>query len=135
MGALILSMLGTFMLIFVHDQPFTTQYAAMYLLTAGILTAPPIALCWFNTNMQSRMRKAIGSAWQITMGMIAGIIATYSFRTKDSPKFILGFAITLVFIGIAMISAVTYKIGVVRENRRRKEANIDEDGTVFQLYD
>lgn len=133
-GALCLSLVGTFMLIFVHDQPKTTEYAAMYLLTAGVLSSTPVALCWFNTNMQSNIRKGVGTAWQVTMGMLAGIVATYSFPAKDAPKFIMGYSITLAFIGIAVLSTVAYKIGVVKENRRVKDANREGHEAVFQLY-
>lgn len=83
----------------------------------------------------------MGTAWQIGFGnsasptpiaarrtpltltprspLVGGIIATFSFLSKDAPKYIPGYSICIAFIAFSFLSCVAYFASVTWENRRR----------------
>lgn len=51
-----------------HDV--NTEYGALFMASAGIYSAMPIIVCWFQMNLGGHHRRAVGSAWQIGFGNI-----------------------------------------------------------------
>lgn len=76
-------------------------------------------------NLGGHHRRAIGTAWQIGFGNIGGIIATYSFLTKDAPYFHRGYSICIGFICLSAASCILYFMAVVWQNRRRDKGGRD----------
>ena len=72
--AIIVAIVGFSILIAVHDNK-DLQYAALFLVTSGAYTAMPLIVCFFQCNLGSHNRRAVGSAWQVGFGNIGGIIA------------------------------------------------------------
>ncbi|KAK4067983.1 hypothetical protein Trihar35433_6543 [Trichoderma harzianum] len=95
------------------------QYGALFLITSGAYTAMPIVVCWFNMNLGSHTRRAVGSAWQVGYGNLGGIIAVFIFLTKDAPKFTTGYSVCLAFTVISMIASTIYGIGCLMANKQR----------------
>ncbi|KAI0362467.1 major facilitator protein [Trametes cingulata] len=120
---------GLIILLVVHDNS-KLQYGALYIVPMGALSAMPIALCWFETNLGTHHRRAVGTATQIGFGNVGGIIAAYSFLAKDSPKFIPGYSICLGFTLLAMLAACGYYLAVLAENRRRDRAVAESADTL-----
>ena len=130
---------GFSILLAVHDNP-KVQYAALFLAVMGCYSAMPVIACWFNLNRKflhppthpsnandlsqgspvgGHRRRAVGIAWQIGFGSIGGIVATYSFISKDAPRYTKGHAISLGFICLSAVSCVAYYIAITTENRKR----------------
>ena len=83
----------------------------------------------------------MGTAWQIGFGnsasptpiaarrtsltltprspLVGGIIATFSFLSKDAPRYIPGYSISIAFIALSLAANTVYFLGVSWENRRR----------------
>ena len=101
----------------------TTKYGALFLVTSGTYTALPLLVCWFNMNLGGHHRRAVGSAWQIGFGNTGGIISTYAFLSKDMPLYVPGYSICIAFVGLSMISATIYFVGVLTANRQRRSLN------------
>ncbi|KAH9857218.1 major facilitator protein [Lenzites betulinus] len=120
LGGLI-ALAGYVILLVVHDNTHL-QYGALYIVPLGALSAMPVVLCWFETNLGSHHRRAIGTAAQIGFGNIGGIIAAYSFLAKDSPRYIPGYSINVAFVVLAVVSACGYYLTVRYENRKRDRA-------------
>lgn len=53
-------------------------------------------------------------------GLHEGIIATYSFLAKDSPRYTLGYSLALAFVVVSMLSCTAYFFAVRYENGRRE---------------
>lgn len=85
----------------------------------GTYAAMPVIVCWFNMNLGGHHRRAVGSAWQIGFGNIGGIVATYSFLSKDAPEYRPGYSICIGFICLSALSCCLYAALITWENRRR----------------
>lgn len=117
-GTIAISLTGFILLLTVHDNKHV-QYAALFLAAMGTYSAMPIIVCWFNTNLGGHHRRAVGTAFQVGFGNIGGIIAVFSFLTKDAPRYIPGYSISISFIVLSLLSCTVYFVGVSWENRTR----------------
>ena len=94
--------------------------------------------------MGGHERRSVGSAWQIGFGnsefkvlspvctttnidtfLVGGIIATFSFLSKDAPKYITGYSICLGFTCLSVLASLVYLFGIVAENKRRDRGDAD----------
>ena len=50
---------------------------------------------------------------------VGGIIAVFSFLSKDAPRYIPGYSISIAFIALSLAANTVYFLGVSWENRRR----------------
>ncbi|KAG0138120.1 major facilitator superfamily domain-containing protein [Tuber indicum] len=116
---ILLAISGFSVLLAVHDN-VKVQYTALFLVAMGCYSAMPVIVCWFNLNLGGHRRRAVGTAWQIGFGNIGGIIATYSFISKDAPRYTKGYAICLGFACLSAISCVVYYVAITRENMKRE---------------
>ncbi|KAI0636651.1 major facilitator protein [Trametes polyzona] len=128
---LAVALVGYVILLVVHDNN-RLQYGALYVVPVGVFSAMPIILCWFETNLGSHHRRAVGSAAQIGFGNIGGIVAAYSFLPKDSPRFVPGYSIDVAFLALAFVSSAGYYLAVRAENARR-DRTAGENPTVQAL--
>ena len=109
------------------------QYVGIYLTYAGAFSALPLTVCYFQTNLAGHKRRAIGSAFQIGVGNMSGIIATFLFLAKQEPRYTTGYIVCLSFIAMSSAAATVYMLGIGRENRLRDEGTAgivegDDDG-------
>lgn len=111
--------------ILLTNANYAVKYGALFLITSGTYSAMPIIVCWFNMNLGGHHRRAVGSAWQVGFGNIGGIIATYSFIAKDSPKYIPGYSICIAFVVLSMLSCAVYFVGCLTANRNRNKSPTD----------
>jgi sugar phosphate permease len=109
---------GFAILLRVHDNT-KLEYAALFLVAMGAYSAMPVIVCWFNMNLGGHHRRAVGTAWQVGFGNIGGIIATFCFLTKDSPKYLPGYSICIAFCCLSAASCCAYAAAVSWENRKR----------------
>ncbi|MCJ1375331.1 hypothetical protein MMC20_006566 [Loxospora ochrophaea] len=122
---------GFAILITVHTQPHL-EYAALFLVTMGTYSALPVIVCWFNMNLGGHHRRSVGSAWQIGFGNIGGIIATYSFLSKDAPYYKQGYSICIGFVCLSAASCCIYFVAVLVQNKNRDRAAADIGLTEFE---
>lgn len=123
-----ISLAGFAVLLTVHDN-LPLQYSALFLVCMGTYSAMPVIVCWFNMNLGGHHRRAIGSAWQVGFGNIGGIVATYSFLSKDAPLYKPGYGICIGFACLSAVSCCAYAGLITWENRRRERsvrANISD---------
>ena len=43
------------------------KYGALFMITSGTYSAMPIIVCWFNMNLGGHHRRAVGTAWQVSI--------------------------------------------------------------------
>lgn len=61
-----------------------------------------------------------------------GIIAVFSFLSKDAPKYLPGYSICLAFVSLSVVSCTCYFFACRRENSRRDRAPVDVGLTDFE---
>ncbi|KAG2016849.1 hypothetical protein GB937_006051 [Aspergillus fischeri] len=125
---MLIAMAGFGILLNVHDH-HSVQYGALFLVTSGCYSAMPVLVCWFSMNLGGHRRRSVGTAWQIGFGNIGGIISTYSFLTKDAPRYRKGYIISLSLLCFSAAMAILYLLATLYDNKKRnraiQEGNID----------
>lgn len=113
---------GFSVLLSVHDN-VSVKYGSLFLISSGLYTAMPIIVCWFNMNLGGHLRRGVGSAWQVGFGNLGGIIAVYIFLQRDAPKFTKGYALSLAFTCLSILSCTAYGVSCMLSNKKRSQSN------------
>lgn len=95
------------------------QYAGTILAAMGIYPQIPLGLAWNGNNIGGSLKRGTGIAMQVMGGNCGGIIASYVYLTKDSPRFVKGHSILIGFISMAFFLTLFMTIFLRRENAHR----------------
>jgi len=118
---------GFIMCISTHNPKVV--YAGVFIAACSIYPAFPGLICWLSNNLAGSYKRSAGMALQIGVGNLAGAMASNFYRSKDSPRYILGHALELGFIGagiIGMLILIFCYIGINKQ-RDRKLTDGEED--------
>ncbi|ODV91846.1 hypothetical protein CANCADRAFT_78029 [Tortispora caseinolytica NRRL Y-17796] len=118
------AIVGFIMLLCIHDKRHV-QYGALFLVASGLYSSMPILVCWTSTNFAGHHRRSIATAIQIGFGNTGGFISTFTFLSKDSPYYYLGYSIGLAFTVVSMICSTIYLYVCHRDNVRRERGDAD----------
>lgn len=84
--------------------------------------------------VRGHLNRAVATGWQIGFGnsessylrplltkllcpsIVGGIIASYAFLPKDSPKYFTGYNICISFVCLTLVTSCLYLVGVLYEN-------------------
>ncbi|VUC21326.1 unnamed protein product [Clonostachys rosea] len=99
-------------------------YAGVFIATCAIYPAFPGNIAWLSNNLAGSYKRSVGMAIQIGAGNLGGAMASNFYRQKDKPRYILGHALEIGFIGAGLIAALTLLISYkkINSNRERKMA-------------
>lgn len=97
-----------YIMVIVDSASTQVKYGGLFLIACGTYTAMPVLICWFALNFNGHIRKSVGTAFIIGFGNIGGIVSSFLFPTKDSPKFTMGLGVGLAFSFFGMILMVVY---------------------------
>ncbi|KAF5103743.1 hypothetical protein D0Z03_000079 [Geotrichum reessii] len=99
-------------------------YGGVYITCAGLYPAFPGVISWNANNQSGSYKRAIAMAIHIGLGNMAGAISANIYRKKDAPRFILGHAVVLGFVGCGIIATLCLMFFYKAANRRR-DAELD----------
>ncbi|TFK86776.1 MFS general substrate transporter [Polyporus arcularius HHB13444] len=113
------------------DVPIGVKYFGTFLIVAGAYAGFPGVVAWLGNNLAGHYKRGVGMALHIGIGNFGGAIASNIYRTQDAPRYILGHAIELMFVGIGFIVLPITVLAYKRINARREvlEKEADEKGT------
>jgi drug/metabolite transporter superfamily protein YnfA len=74
------------------------QYTGTVFAAIGIYPQIPLGLAWNGNNIGGDLKRGTGIAMQVMGGNCGGIIASYVYLTKDSPRYIPGHSILIGFV-------------------------------------
>ncbi|KAF3052043.1 hypothetical protein E8E11_003033 [Didymella keratinophila] len=86
--------------------------------TPGVIYAGNIT--WLSNNLAGSTKRATGQAIQIAVGNLAGAMASNFYRAEDAPRYILGHALELGFIGAGIIGLLVLVFNYKRINKKRE---------------
>lgn len=109
--------IGLAMLMTTHGH-FSLQYAGVNLVCMGAYSAGPTVICWYLMNLQGHQQRSIGSAFMVSIGNTGGIIAPFTFLTKDSPYYRVGYGVCLGSVLLGMVASICYALLILRERRK-----------------
>ncbi|KAF1956605.1 MFS general substrate transporter [Byssothecium circinans] len=72
-----------------------TRYAGVFLITLGAFPGGPGFLAWGMNNAAGPAVRAVSSAYIVTLGTAGGVLATWTYVSKEKPKYPTGHTINL----------------------------------------
>ncbi|KAF2461118.1 major facilitator superfamily domain-containing protein [Lineolata rhizophorae] len=108
-------------------------YAGVFIAACAIYPAFPGIIAWLASNLAGSSKRACGMAIQIGVGNLAGAMASNFYRSKDSPRYILGHALELGFICAGIVALIILVMSYRRINANRKRQLAERDLTDAEL--
>jgi len=118
--SILLALSGVVTLYKLHHNKHA-MYAALCLYAMGVFGAVPIVICWYVMNLEGHQNRAIGTAWQVAFGNMAGIIATFAFPVKDKPFYRTGYSLGISFLCLSLGANVVYFVVCMKKNQTRDQ--------------
>ncbi|KAF5375707.1 hypothetical protein D9615_009368 [Tricholomella constricta] len=103
----------------ISNVPNGVKYFGTYFVVGGSYAAFPGIVAWLGNNLAGQYKRGIGMAIHIGVGNFSGAIAANIYRSQDAPRYILGHALELMFVGIGYICVPIAVIAYIRINRNR----------------
>ncbi|KAF2795769.1 high-affinity nicotinic acid transporter [Melanomma pulvis-pyrius CBS 109.77] len=104
------------------------QYAGTVFAAIGIYPQIPLGLAWNSGNIGGSLKRGTGIAMQVMGGNCGGIIASYVYLTRDSPRFIIGHSILIGFVSMAFFLTLFMSTWCRMENKRRDKVAAENGG-------
>ncbi|KAL4072332.1 MFS general substrate transporter [Scleroderma citrinum] len=101
------------------DASAGVKYFGTFLCVVGVFAPLPCAVCWLANNLEGKYKRAIGLAFQNSIAGIGGIIASNIYRAKDDPRFILGHVVSIGFLVVGFLTALSTALIYRRINLNR----------------
>ncbi|KAK8115378.1 major facilitator superfamily domain-containing protein [Apiospora kogelbergensis] len=102
------------------------KFAAVFLVSLGGYVATPMALAWLANNLSGHWKRAFGSATQVTVGNVAGIVASNIFLQAESPRYRTGYGVALGMTWVGALATAVLAVGLWLENRKRERGGRDD---------
>ncbi|KAF9220039.1 MFS general substrate transporter [Gyrodon lividus] len=106
----------------ISKAPAGVKYFGTFFVVTGSYAAFPGVVAWLGNNLSGQYKRAVGMAFHIGIGNFSGAIAANIYRSQDSPRFILGHGLELMFVGIGLITVPILVLLYKRVNASRDEA-------------
>ncbi|TFK31526.1 MFS general substrate transporter [Crucibulum laeve] len=103
----------------ISDAATGVKYFGTFFVVAGSYSAFPGIVAWLGNNLAGQYKRGIGMALHIGIGNFSGAFACNIYRSRDAPRFILGHAMELMFVGIGFICLPIAVISYIRINKQR----------------
>ncbi|EIM87019.1 MFS general substrate transporter [Stereum hirsutum FP-91666 SS1] len=103
----------------ISDTKAGVKYFGTFFCVAGAYATFPGVVSWLGNNLSGQYKRGVGMALHIGIGNFAGAIASNVYRTQDSPRYIIGHGIMLMFVGIGFIFVPIVVLLYVRINAQR----------------
>ncbi|KAJ6782851.1 hypothetical protein PWT90_02850 [Aphanocladium album] len=94
-------------------------YGGVFIVACALYPAFPGVIAWLSNNLAGSYKRSVGMALQIGIGNLGGAMASNFYRKKDKPRFILGHALELGFIGVGIVAAIILLLSYRRINHDR----------------
>ncbi|KAG9226994.1 hypothetical protein CCMSSC00406_0008966 [Pleurotus cornucopiae] len=105
----------------ISDAPSGVKYFGTFLVVGGSYAAFPGVVAWNGNNLAGQYKRGVGMALQIGVGNLGGAVASNIYRTQDSPRYLVGHGVELLFVGIGLI-CVPLIVGLYTVINRRRDA-------------
>ncbi|VUC26109.1 unnamed protein product [Clonostachys rosea] len=101
------------------------HYAATFIISLGLFVAVGLPLAWLPSNNPRYGKRTTASAIQITICNCSGILAPFLYPTKDSPRYTMGYAVSIGLLGLGICIYSFMSLYLHHVNKRRKTGKED----------
>ncbi|KAG9310071.1 MFS general substrate transporter [Chiua virens] len=105
----------------ISNAPNGLKYFGTFLIVLGSYSSFPGVVAWLGNNLAGQYKRAVGLSVQIGLGNLSGAIAANMYRSRDSPRYILGHSLEIMFVGTGMIVVPILVLLYKRINNQRDE--------------
>ncbi|KAH9919552.1 MFS general substrate transporter [Fomitopsis serialis] len=103
----------------ISDATIGAKYFGTFLCVSGSYAAFPGIVTWLGNNMAGQYKRGIGMAFHIGIGNFSGAIASNIYLSRDAPRYVMGHALELMFVGIGLVALPITVLIYKRINARR----------------
>ncbi|KAI4729608.1 MFS general substrate transporter [Aureobasidium sp. EXF-10728] len=82
----------------------------------------PSNITWLSNNLSGSYKRAVGMGIQISVGNLAGAMASNFYRSTDAPRYILGHGLEIGFICMGIVALLIQVSSYRRINKQRESA-------------
>ncbi|KAG1734933.1 MFS general substrate transporter [Suillus paluster] len=119
----------------ISTAPDGVKYFGTFLIVMGSYAELPGVVSWLSNNLSGQYKRGAGMGL-LGLGNFSGAIASVIYRSQDSPRFILGHALELMFVGIGFITLPILVFLYKRVNAQREAERLAmESGEGLQYSD
>ncbi|KAH9919550.1 MFS general substrate transporter [Fomitopsis serialis] len=117
----------------ISDAAIGVKYFGTFLCVTGSYTSMPGVVSWLGNNLAGQYKRGVGMAVQIGVGNLASLIVTNIYLSKDAPRYVMGHALELMFIGIGLINLCILVALYKWENAKRdkNQRDMEEKGIEY----
>ncbi|KDR81104.1 hypothetical protein GALMADRAFT_222657 [Galerina marginata CBS 339.88] len=105
----------------ISQAPNGVKYFGTFFAVSGAYAAFPGIVAWLGNNLAGQYKRGIGMAIHIGVGNFSGAIAANIYRSQDSPRFLVGHGVELMFVGIGFVTIPIVILTYLRINKKRDE--------------
>ncbi|KAH0373065.1 MFS general substrate transporter, partial [Aureobasidium melanogenum] len=109
----------------ISNNHHTIQYGGTFLVAAGIFPCSPLVMGWLANNLAPHYVRATGTGAQIMIANCAAFIATFTYLSKDAPRYITGHAINIGMLCLSLIITSSMLVYCSWENKKRAAGKRD----------
>ncbi|KAF8153406.1 MFS general substrate transporter [Crassisporium funariophilum] len=103
----------------ISNVPSGVKYFGTFFCVGGSYAAFPGVVAWLGNNLAGQYKRGIGMAIHIGIGNFSGAIAANIYRSRDSPRFLVGHGVELMFVGLGFIAVPIAILSYIRINNKR----------------
>ncbi|KZT08235.1 MFS general substrate transporter [Laetiporus sulphureus 93-53] len=121
----------------ISNAPNGVKYFGTFFMASGTYGTFPGVVAWLGNNLAGQYKRAVGMALQIGIGNFSGAIACNIYLSKDEPRYIMGHALELMFVGIGYtflpIAVLAYRH--INNKRDANQREMMKKGIVYSDED
>ncbi|CAL1707482.1 unnamed protein product [Somion occarium] len=105
--------------VYLGSHSVATAYGSLFLSVPGVYATPPIISAWMANNSEPYYRRATSIAIGFVATNAGGILSTWSFPTKEGPRFTRATIMDLVFSIVIVIGSALNALYLVRATHQK----------------
>lgn len=92
-----------------------------------------MGVAWNGNNIGGSTKRAVGIAMHVGFGNLGGVIAGFTFRAKDAPRYFSGHGLLIATVSMSFLLSLFMHLYLKKENARR-DAAMQSQGLTLDSY-
>ncbi len=94
----------------------------------------PMTVVWNGNNIGGATKRAVGIAMHIGFANLAGVVASFTFRPRDAPRYLSGYGLIIGMVLMSLFLSFFMHAYLKRENARREDVMRAKGLTTLESY-
>ncbi|KAF8544935.1 major facilitator superfamily domain-containing protein [Trichophaea hybrida] len=124
----IVAIVGFAMLISSHKPHI--QYAGVFFAACGVYPNVPMGVAWNGNNIGGSTKRAVGIAMHVGFGNLGGVLAAFSYRSTDAPRYFTGHGLLMCTLTMSCCLSIFMRYYLKKENARRDQLMVAQGYTL-----